>query len=201
MAAAWEKFAWLVENGYVDKGDLGIGYADANRAFINGEAAMYPMGSWFLQQAGKDAKFKPGVFLRRVTMAKSSCPSPWAAARTSVRNRSILQRRWPSRQAFNTSPKMLADLIELDSLFPLLKDKKFEDYGVTVTDLMKEGMTYVDLPESIRVNGFGWTASDDALIAGMTDEVNKTAQTIITGGDYKAELERLDKVWDSLAAD
>ena len=201
MAAAWEKYAWLVENGYVDKGDLGIGYADANRAFINGEAAMYPMGSWFLQQAGKEAKFKPGVFLAPRDDGKVVVPFAVGGGTHISAESKHPAEAMAFAQAFNTSPKMLADLIELDSLFPLLKGKKFEDYGVDVTALMKEGMGYVDLPESIRVNGFGWTASDDALIAGMVDEVNKTAQTIITGGDYKAELDRLDKVWDSLAAD
>ena len=62
--AAFNKYKWLVDNGAFDKADLGVGFADANSAFGAGKAAMYFMGSWFLQyDAVKNAKFEPGVFL------------------------------------------------------------------------------------------------------------------------------------------
>ncbi|MBV7338994.1 extracellular solute-binding protein [Chloroflexi bacterium TSY] len=199
MAGAWEKFAWMVENGYVDQGDLGIGYADANRAFAAGEVAMYPMGSWFLQQAGKEATFEPGIFVMPREDGKVVVPFVVGGGTHISSQTKHPEEAMAFAKAFSVSTKSIAALIELDSYIPLLKGKTLEDYGVEVTSLMEEGLTYTSIEGAIQVEGFGWTTSDNAPIAGMFDEFNKSAQSIITGADWQTEVERLDQVWDSLS--
>jgi multiple sugar transport system substrate-binding protein len=60
---ATDKVAQLAKLGYLDKQGTSRSYADHEKAFRAGSAAMYPMGSWFATSADNDkAKFDLGVF-------------------------------------------------------------------------------------------------------------------------------------------
>ncbi|WP_328988448.1 extracellular solute-binding protein [Kribbella sp. NBC_01245] len=57
------KIAQLAQLGYLDKQGTSRSYADHEKAFRAGSAAMYPMGSWFATSADNDKpKFDVGVF-------------------------------------------------------------------------------------------------------------------------------------------
>lgn len=45
-AEAAQRFAGWVDKGYFNEGPLGLGYTQANDFFLQGGAAMYPIGSW-----------------------------------------------------------------------------------------------------------------------------------------------------------
>lgn len=60
---ATDKVAQLASRGYLDKQGTSRSYADHEKAFRAGSAAMYPMGSWFATSADNDKpKFEVGVF-------------------------------------------------------------------------------------------------------------------------------------------
>lgn len=60
---ATEKIAQLSKLGYLDKEGTSRSYADHEKAFRAGSAAMYPMGSWFATSADNDKPpFEVGVF-------------------------------------------------------------------------------------------------------------------------------------------
>jgi ABC-type glycerol-3-phosphate transport system substrate-binding protein len=60
---ATDKVAQLAKLGYLDKQGTSRSYADHEKAFRAGSAAMYPMGSWFATSADNDKpKFGVGVF-------------------------------------------------------------------------------------------------------------------------------------------
>ncbi len=60
---ATDKIAQLAKLGYLDKKGTSRSYADHEKAFRAGSAAMYPMGSWFATSADNDKpKFGVGVF-------------------------------------------------------------------------------------------------------------------------------------------
>ncbi len=60
---ATDKVAQLAKLGYLDKQGTSRSYADHEKAFRAGSAAMYPMGSWFATSADNDKpKFDVGVF-------------------------------------------------------------------------------------------------------------------------------------------
>ena len=60
---ATEKIAQLSKLGYLDKEGTSRSYADHEKAFRAGSAAMYPMGSWFATSADNDKPpFGVGVF-------------------------------------------------------------------------------------------------------------------------------------------
>jgi ABC-type glycerol-3-phosphate transport system substrate-binding protein len=199
MAAAFAKFKWLVDNGGIDKADLGVAYADANQAFIDQKAAMYFMGSWFLSQAGKDAKFNTGVFLFPRDDGKVVVPfNVGGGIHMSAKTQHPTEMQAFAKAAA-LSPAMMKDLIEKDGAFPMVKGMTLANYGVTVSDLFKQGYSYVGKDGTTVVDAFAWVNNDSALLAGMTDEFNKSAQSIINGTDITAELARLDKVWDQAA--
>jgi len=63
FAKATDKIAQLAKLGYLDKKGTSRSYADHEKAFRAGSAAMYPMGSWFATSADNDKpKFGVGVF-------------------------------------------------------------------------------------------------------------------------------------------
>jgi ABC-type glycerol-3-phosphate transport system substrate-binding protein len=60
---ATDKVAQLAKLGYLDKQGTSRSYADHEKAFRAGSAAMYPMGSWFATSADNDKPtFDVGVF-------------------------------------------------------------------------------------------------------------------------------------------
>ncbi|MDX6280903.1 MAG: raffinose/stachyose/melibiose transport system substrate-binding protein [Kribbellaceae bacterium] len=60
---ATDKVAQLAKLGYLDPKGTSRSYADHEKAFRAGSAAMYPMGSWFATSADNDKpKFPVGVF-------------------------------------------------------------------------------------------------------------------------------------------
>lgn len=60
---ATDKVAELARLGYLDKQGTSRSYADHEKAFRAGSAAIYPMGSWFATSADNDEpKFEVGVF-------------------------------------------------------------------------------------------------------------------------------------------
>ena len=199
VVAAFDNYAELVSKGYISPDDLGIDYATANKTFLEGDVAMYPMGSWFLQQAGKEATFDVGVFMMPRDDGKVIVPfSVGGGTHVSAKSAHAAE-AMQFAQAYALNPGTLAALIESDSAFPLLKGKTLEDYHVNVTPLFEEGYAYVGMEGTVQVDAFAWVNNDSALIAGMTDEFSKTIQNLILGGDVQAEMQRLDAAWDTAA--
>jgi raffinose/stachyose/melibiose transport system substrate-binding protein len=197
MEAAFNKYKWLVDNGAFDKADLGVGFADANSAFGDGKAAMYFMGSWFLQyDAIKNAKFEPGVFLFPRDDGKQIVPfSVGGGIHLSSKSPHLAEAE-AFAKAVALSPSFMKTLIETDGAISMVKGMTVEKYGATVTNVYKEAMNYVGKEGLTNVDAFDWVNNDFALAPGMQAEINKTAQAIVNGTDVKSELARLDKAWD-----
>jgi len=197
MAAAFAKYKWLVDNGAFDKADLGVGFADANSAFGAGKAAMYFMGSWFLQyDAVKNAKFEPGVFLFPRDDGKQIVPFSVGGGIHLSSKSAHPAEAMAFAEAVALSPSFMKTLIETDGAISMVKGMTVEKYGATVTNVYKEAMNFVGQDGLTNVDAFDWVNNDYALAAGMQGEINKSAQAIVTGTDVKSELARLDKAWD-----
>jgi len=200
VVAAFEKYKSLVDAGIIDSGDLGVDYATTNKNFEEGKVAMYPMGSWYLQEASKLAKFNVGIFLMPRNDGKLVVPFNVGGGTHVSALSKHPKEAMEFAQAFALEPSVLAALIESDSAFPLIKGKTLDDYHVNVSGLFKEGYSYTHKAGSSKVDAFAWVNNDSALIAGLTDEFAKTAQNIILGKDVKSEMARLDDLWDKAAA-
>jgi ABC-type glycerol-3-phosphate transport system substrate-binding protein len=199
MVAVMTKYKQLVDLGYISPDDLGVNYATANQTFLDGQVAMYPMGSWFLQQAAKGAKFNVGVFLMPRDDGKIIVPFNVGGGTHVSAKSPHADLAMQFAQAFALNPDTLKALMESDSAFPLLKGKTVDDYHASVSDLFKAGYAYVGMQGAAQVDAFAWVNNDSALIAGQTDEFGKTIQNLILGGDVQTEMKRLDAAWDAAA--
>ena len=198
MAAAFNKYKWLVDNGAFDKSDLGVNFADANSSFGDGKAAMYFMGSWYLQyDAIKNAKFQPGVFLFPRDDGKQVVPFNVGGGTHIYAKSAHLQESIKFAEAVALSQSFMKVLIESDGAFSMIKGMTVEKYGATVTNVYKDGASYVGKAGVINVDAFDWVNNDNALAPGFQAEINKSAQAIVNGADVKSELARLDKAWDT----
>jgi multiple sugar transport system substrate-binding protein/raffinose/stachyose/melibiose transport system substrate-binding protein len=197
METAFNKYKWLVDNDAFDIADLGVGFGDANSAFGEGKAAMYFMGSWFLQyDAIKDAAFEPGVFLFPREDGKQVVPfSVGGGIHISAESAHPDETNAFAR-AVALSPSFMKSIIESDGAISMVKGMTVEAYGATVTDVYKEAMNFVGVEGLMNVAAFDWVANDFALAPGMQGEINISAQAIMNGADVMSELQRLDAAWD-----
>src|SRR5260221_4477725 len=132
---------------------------------------MSPMGSWYLQEACKLAKFNVGIFLMPRNDGKLVVPFNVGGGTHVSALSKHPKEAMEFAEAFALEPSVLAALIESDSAFPLIKGKTLDDYGVKVSDLFKEGYAYAEKSGTAKVDAFAWVNNDSALIAGITDEV------------------------------
>ena len=196
-ASAWEKFAWMVDMGYIDEADMGMGYVDASQAFYNGEVAMFPMGSWLLQPAAKESSFDVGVFV--LPRDDGKIVVPYSVGGGIHISADAPPEAMEFAKSLALSPVFMRTLIENDSAFPLYKNLSIEDFGAEgISDLYYEGYGYVGLLDAILVDAFGWVSNDNAPVAGGVDEFTISAQNVVSGIEYLTELQRLDAAWDSL---
>jgi ABC-type glycerol-3-phosphate transport system substrate-binding protein len=176
-----------------------LDYANANRTFVEGKAAMYPMGSWFIQQASKEANFDVGIFLMPRDDGEAIVPavvqgSVVVLASSEHPDLSMEIAKW-----MTTSPVYMKMLMEADAVFPMLKGMSVEDYNADVSDLYLEGLSYFNDDKGKAVSSFCWTNDVNSPLPGMKAEIYSSYQNIASGADVKAEMEHLDKVWEDTA--
>lgn len=199
MVAAMSKLKLLVDKGYIDQGALGLDYATANRTFIEGKAAMYPMGSWFIQQASKEANFDVGIFLTPREDGKAIVPAVIQGSIVVLANSEHPDLAMEIAKWETTSPVYMKMIMEADAVFPMLKGMSIEDYHADVSDLYLEGLSYFSDNKGKAVSSFAWTNDVNSPLPGMKAEIYSTYQNIVSGADVKAEMERLDNLWEDTA--
>src|SRR6185312_14642263 len=62
FAGAVDKFKLLIDKGYISPSTLSKTYPEGQEAFLAGEGAMYPMGSWFTVAPNAEQQKGLGVF-------------------------------------------------------------------------------------------------------------------------------------------
>jgi raffinose/stachyose/melibiose transport system substrate-binding protein len=196
FVAAITKFKALVDAGYFNEGGLGIDYAALQEAFLNGEGAMYPMGSWYVgADATAEKDFDVGVFTVPTESGDPIVPiHPGGGIIVSAETKAPeLAQEFAIN--FSVDKEVVDEFVRADGIFPSIKGYEPPDW---VTPLYKESIElYASVPP---VFAFAWEQGDQASIPGMPDEYHKLAQSIILGGDVNEELTKLDEKWDELAS-
>jgi ABC-type glycerol-3-phosphate transport system substrate-binding protein len=197
MVGAVQKYRDLIDAGAFDPGALGVAYNDANTQFLDGKAAMYPMGSWLLGQITAKNADEFGTFiLPSSTSSKQVIPFVTGGT-TAVSSKSKnVDKAVDFAKAWSLSTANLKTLIESDGAFPELKKVKFEDYGATVTPVYTDAYKLVT-DDNDKVNAFGQVNNDDAFPAGVSDAYNTMTQKLFTSSDVKGLLTTFDQQWDS----
>jgi ABC-type glycerol-3-phosphate transport system substrate-binding protein len=196
FAGAVTKFKALVDASYFNEGGLGIDYAALQDTFIQGQGAIYPMGSWFVgAEASADKDFEVGVFQVPTDSGDQVVPiHPGGGLVVSAKTKAPdLAQEFAID--FSVDKGVVDAFVKADGIFPSIKGYVAPDW---VSPLYKQSIElYQTLPP---VFAFAWEQGDQASIPGMPDEYHKLAQAIILGGEVEAELKKLDDKWDELAA-
>ncbi|KRF09942.1 ABC transporter substrate-binding protein [Paenibacillus sp. Soil787] len=188
------KWKSLYDSKSFNADGLSIGYAQLQDAFLKGKGAMYPMGSWFVAAADAQKDIEVGVF--PIPTEDGAIINPYAVGGPAFVSSSSKFKEEAQMFAteFVTDPPNVLEVVKSDALIPLegqTVDYNYSPLFKQVIELSKQGK---------KVNAFGWENGDAAMIAGMTDEINKAAQNIILGKSVDSELAVLDAKWDEISA-
>ncbi|WP_158602301.1 ABC transporter substrate-binding protein [Cohnella endophytica] len=191
---AVKKWKSLYDSKSFNSDGLSIDYSLLQDAFLKGKGAMYPMGSWFVAAADAQKDIDVGVFT--VPTDDGSIVIPYSVGGPASVSAST---KYPEAAQmfateFVTDAQNVVEIVKSDALIPL--DGQTVDYQYSplfqrVIDLIGQGK---------KVNAFSWENGDASMIAGMKDEMNKTAQNIILGKSVDSELAALDAKWEQTSA-
>lgn len=198
FADAMQKAVDLVEMGAYDPAALSVDFVTANRNFLEGKSAMYPMGSWF-----------SGTGYVTPEQAENIGVFPWPSDDGDVvlplnvggaMSVSAVSKDVPSAvkfaEAWTLAPSNMKVLIESDGAIPLLKGVELEEYGADVTDLYRDGFDLL-AENGESVSSFGWVNNSDALAPGINNLFYALAQSFFSNTDVEAQLAQLDQDWDA----
>ena len=197
VVAAANKWKQFVDEGLVDDGALGVAYDGATNAFLDGEAAMYMMGSWWLGAAGQ-ADFPVGVFPFPSDSGNVVIPLHVGGNLSVSALAEDVDRAMQFAQNWHTDPEVSRFLIESDGLFVYVKGQGAPDLGADVLPIYNEAFSWTTDTSSTVVPPFAWTVNDRMLMPpGFNDEFYAAAQNIFLGDDVVDEMARLDEAFDA----
>jgi len=168
----------LVDKGYFNKGALSIDYSDLEQHFLDGEGAMYFMGSWFTAAEAKSQKdFDVGVFpmptqdgktVLVATAGYGNSPSVYAKSADTADAFKLVK-------FFVMDPVFGAKFIQVDGLFSNLTPPLTYDMSPLQKDLaalVTKGPIVANLQHRLG----------DAGATNFFDPMTKVAQTIMASG-------------------
>ncbi|KRC61464.1 ABC transporter substrate-binding protein [Agromyces sp. Root81] len=195
---ALEKARDLVEMEAYDPAALSVDYATANRNFLDGKSAMYPMGSWFTGSSYITPEQAENIGAFPWPTDDGSIVVPFnVGGTTAVSSQSEhVDEATSFAKAWSLDPANLTVLIETDGAYPMFKDRSIEDFDVSVSGLYLDTYAYVT-DENSKVSSFGWVNNNDSLAPGMNDALYALSQALFSDGDVAAQAAQLDKEWDA----
>ncbi len=197
VVAAANKWKQFVDEGLVDDGALGVAYDGATNAFLDGEAAMYMMGSWWLGAAGQ-ADFPVGVFPFPSDSGDVVVPLHVGGNLSVSALAEDVDRAMQFAQNWHTDPEVSRFLIESDGLFVYVKGQGAPELGADVLPIYNEAFSWTTDTGNAVVPPFAWTVNDRMLMPpGFNDEFYAAAQNIFLRDDVVDEMARLDEAFDA----
>jgi multiple sugar transport system substrate-binding protein len=195
FTAATAKFKTLIDDGYVNADAASVNYAGIEKAFLDGKAAMYPMGNWFIPAY---AKAKPAWQLGQFLLPGDSGPGvvPFATGGGAVVSSAT---KFPDQAKlfavfFTSNKSILERLAVADGQIPNVPNFTMPpDAAPQLADAMK---LIADATASNR--SVAYWAGDPNSPAGM--DYTKIPQQLIAKGDLTQAIVALDKQFDTLVA-
>jgi ABC-type glycerol-3-phosphate transport system substrate-binding protein len=180
-----ERYKNWIDKGFISRQAVALKYADAEKSFLAGKSAMYPMGSWFVAAEAKATKnFEVGVFPAPPSTAGQTAPLAGGTA--------------GQLMIFKSTD-------HLDDAKALVRYLAIDSEAITkylkVDSVLRTGFTAASTPLGQEVekifaaatlvtapDGFG----DNSLPKGFTTEFNKNVQGLYVGDSPASAAKRLD---------
>jgi len=195
VVEATTRFRDMVEKGWFNKGALSVGYADLQQQFLDGKAAMYPMGSWFTAAEAAAVKdFEVGVFFSPTKSGALHLLQSLTFGTTPVvyAKSAHPAEAWKLAKFYVMDPVYGAKFIQVDGLFSNLNPPLTYEMSPLQKDL---GAL---LPQAKTTSGLYNLMVGDTPPDGINAEFDKVGQTLLAGGvkDVVPLLKTLDEFWD-----
>ncbi len=183
--------------GYFNEGALGIGYAQLEEEFLSGNAAIYPMGTWFTAAA----KARPPAFEIGVMAPPSSDGRQVLTGASAYGGYSVFKQTEHPAEAVRLAKCLAFDQEALTAF--LDADGQFSSVDLTsgpldreLTPLQQDVVKLFESVEAFNPSYFG--QGDNSPKPGIQDLFVQAAAALILGtGDPKAELEKIDAAWEA----
>ncbi len=196
---ALERYEDFVARGWISPDALSLGYAELQQTFLNGAAAMYPMGSFFAGAVPLDHPFEIGIFpmptldgANRLATYTSGGP-----AISAVTENPEQARLFAVEFATNVETN-LDDLIR-DAHIPNNKNFVLPD-DVELHPLITEVIEILADPTAQQVAFFSFEVGDAALVGGFQNELWVQSQELLAGKSAAEVGQALQDAWDDLSS-
>ncbi len=188
----------MVANGWLTGDELNLGYADLQQTFLDGAAAMYPMGSFFAGAVPMDHPFEIGVFPMPTfdgpkRLATYTSGGPAISARTSDPEAArLFSVEFATNVETNLDDLVRDAHIANNKLFVLPDDVELHPLITEVIQILAD-------QSAQQVAFYTFEVGDDALVAGFQNELWIQAQEMLAGQTAEETAQALQDAWDDLS--
>ena len=195
---ALRPYEQLVAAGWLTGEELNLGYADLQQTFLDGAAAMYPMGSFFAGAVPMDHPFEIGIFpmptldgSKRLATYTSGGPAISAATPDPEAAR-LFSVEFATNVETNLDDLIRDAHIANNKLFVLPDDVELHPLITEVIEILAD-------QSAKQVAFYTFEVGDDALVAGMQNEIWIQAQEMLAGRSAEEAAQALQDAWDDLS--
>ena len=199
VVAAATKMRTLVTDNYFEPDALSVSYAQSITNFNAGQAAMYPMGSWYLGSIPKNEWNNIGVFPWPTNNGSLVIPFSLGGSMAVSSKTPDSAAAFKFAESWSLNPDNLKALISGDGAFPMLKGKPLASYGLTLSPAFNSSYSYVTSTNT-KVSSMSWATNDDALPGNVTTDFDALAQALFSNSNVLGQMKQLDQDWATATA-
>ena len=199
VVAAATKMRTLVTDNYFEPDALSVSYAQSITNFNAGDAAMYPMGSWYLGSIPKNEWNNIGVFPWPTNNGSLVIPFSLGGSMAVSSKAPDSAAAFKFAESWSLNPDNLKSLISGDGAFPMLKGKTLASYGLTLSPAFNDSYSYVTNTNT-KVSSMSWATNDDALPGNVTTDFDAAAQALFSTSNVQGQMQQLDQDWSTATA-
>ena len=195
---ALRPYEQLVAAGWLTGEELNLGYADLQQSFLDGAAAMYPMGSFFAGAVPMDHPFEIGIFpmptldgAKRLATYTSGGPAISAATPDPEAAR-LFSVEFATNVETNLDDLIRDAHIANNKLFVLPDDVELHPLITEVIEILAD-------PDAQQVAFYTFEVGDDALAAGLQSEIWIQAQEMLAGRSAEEAAQALQDALEDLS--
>jgi raffinose/stachyose/melibiose transport system substrate-binding protein len=198
VVAAATKMRTLVTDNYFEPDALSVSYAQSITNFNAGDAAMYPMGSWYLGSIPKNEWSNIGVFPWPTNNGSLVIPFSLGGSMAVSSKTPDSAAAFKFAESWSLNPDNLKSLISGDGAFPMIKGKSLASYGLTLSPAFNNSYSYVTNTNT-KVSSMSWATNDDALPGNVTNDFDAAAQALFSTSNVSGQMQQLDQDWATAA--
>jgi multiple sugar transport system substrate-binding protein/raffinose/stachyose/melibiose transport system substrate-binding protein len=199
VVAAATKMRTLVTDNYFEPDALSVSYAQSITNFNAGDAAMYPMGSWYLGSIPKNEWNNIGVFPWPTNNGSLVIPFSLGGSMAVSSKTPDSAAAFKFAESWSLNPDNLKSLISGDGAFPMIKGKSLASYGLTLSPAFNSSYSYVTNTNT-KVSSMSWATNDDALPGNVTNDFDAAAQALFSTSNVSGQMQQLDQDWATATA-